>query len=601
MKPVIIYTLPDAIKQIADLQKTQVVLEGMLAQERLVYGRVTYEITTKNQALQEEVIQVNHELLQAQQMLVDKDSLIASLQEELARINEQMEEGLAKGWQLDQLRDMLFGKRSEKFVPSLGDTQAAIQQTLGADFDSQVVDAIVQEQTTGLQQSESPSNRNKKRCLPQKINRRPFARHLETVKTVVDYQGDKTGLKIFGKKVTVYYDFEPGKIVKRVDEHIQYIHTDGSGKIITPGVAPRIIERGQAGNALVAHMQTERFVYGMPYHRQLQRFERTLGFSFAPSTVNHWEQICYHKLKRLLKLLKKLIQQADYIKADETPLLYVNDIAKGKASRGWLWVFEAPRLKMILFEFSPSRGHQVPKELLKDFKGDLQTDGYSAYTTAFRDNEFVQLTACLIHIRRGFKAAQQQHREGVQEVLTWFNIIYKLEKQARTQGLGDEGRLAMRLKYTKPFFEKIKQWLDEQKQRNLPPDSPIAGAVNYALNRWDKLQRFFEDGKIDLDTNSTENAIRPVTIFRKNSLFAGNEHGGERAALFYSLLETCKLNHIDPYQYLKDVYDRIHDCPPTDLSTCYLLIGNKAGWVIKRHLPTHNIRSKNCYPHFCLP
>lgn len=558
MKPVIIYSLPDAIKEIASLKSKQAELEKALAQERSVYGRVTYELTTKNESLNQQVEEKDKEL-------TAKDHLIATLQEELARISEQMEEGLRKGWQLDQLRDILFGKRSEKFIPSPGDTQTAIQQTLGADFDSEVVAAIVQEQTVHQSSPEGPTNRNQKRCPPQKIKRRPFARHLETVKTIIDYTGDKTGWKVMGKKVTVYYDFEPGEIVKRVDEHIQYISTDGSGKIITPPVVPRIIERGQAGNALVAHVQTERFVYGMPYHRQQQRFERSLGFSFAPSTVNHWEQICYHKLKRLLKLLKKLIQQADYIKADETTLLYVNDVGKGKASRGWLWVFEAPQLKMILFEFAPGRGHQVPMEILKDFKGDLQTDGYSAYAKAFGDNELVRLSACLIHIRRGFKEAQKQHRKAVQEVLTWFNIIYKLEKQARTQGFSDEQRLAMRLKHTKPFVDRIKHWLDEQKQQNLPPDSPIARAVNYALNRWDKLQRFFEDGKIDLDTNSTENAIRPITIFRKNSLFAGNEHGAERAALFYSLLETCKLNNIDPYEYLKDVYDRIHDCPASGL------------------------------------
>lgn len=579
MKPVIIYSLPDAIKEIASLRSNQAELERSLTQERSVYGRVTYELTTKNESL-------TRLLEEKDKDLAAKDRLIETLQEELARVSEQMEEGLRKGWQLDQLRDILFGKRSEKFIPATGETQAAIQQTLGVDFDSEVVAAIVQEQTIPQPSAGGPTNRHNKRCPPQKIKRRPFARHLETVKTVVDYTGDKTGLKAMGKKVTVYYDFEPGKIVKRVDEHIQYIATDGSGKIITPPVAPRIIERGQAGNALVAHMQTERFVYGMPYHRQGQRFERSLGFSFAPSTVSHWEQICFHKLRRLLKLLKKLIQQADYIKADETPLLYVNDVGKGKASRGWLWVFEAPHLKMILFEFAPGRGHQVPMEILKDFKGDLQTDGYVAYVTAFGDNEFVRLSACLIHIRRGLKDAQKQHKELVHEVLTWFNIIYKLERQARAKGSSDEQRLAMRLKYTKPFVDKIKQWLDEQKQRNLPPDSPIAGAVNYALNRWDKLQRFFEDGKIDLDTNSTENAIRPITIFRKNSLFAGNEHGGERAALFYSLLETCKLNNIDPYEYLKDVYDRIHDCPASGL--IHLLPPYwKAGRLKKQEMPAN--------------
>ena len=158
MKPVIIYSLPDAIKEIASLKSKQAELEKALAQERSVYGRVTYELTTKNESLNQQVEEKDKEL-------TAKDHLIATLQEELARISEQMEEGLRKGWQLDQLRDILFGKRSEKFIPSPCDTQTAIQQTLGADFDSEVVAAIVQEQTVHQSSPEGPTNRNQKRCL----------------------------------------------------------------------------------------------------------------------------------------------------------------------------------------------------------------------------------------------------------------------------------------------------------------------------------------------------------------------------------------------------------------------------------------------------
>jgi transposase len=318
-------------------------------------------------------------------------------------------------------------------------------------------------------------------------------------------------------------------------------------------------------NRLLAHLHSERFVYYMPYYRQLQRFERTMGFSFAASTVDHWEEVCYKKLRRLLKLLKKMIQQAKYLKADETSLRYLHDVGKGKASTGWLWVFLAPELKLILFEFDPTRAHQVPQEILKDFKGDLQVDGLSSYTAAFKDNDDVTLLGCLVHIRRGFQKAQKQNKSLAGAVLTYFNIIYKIEAYADKQKLNDEQRLALRKKYTKPFLDKIKAWLLEQQSQDPVPDTPMAKAITYALNQWDRVQRFTDVATVDLDNNSVERAIRPITLFRKNSLFASNAHGGERAALYYSLVESCKLNGIDPFEYLHDVYNRLYDCPASEL------------------------------------
>ena len=571
MKPEIIYTLPDAIKQITVLQQAQTTINDTLIQERQVFSRIINELTAQVEGLNQENKSLNRQLHAAHEISLDKDKqleqkdeLIASLGQELARMREQMEEGLRKGWQLQELQQMLFGKRSERFIPDAGDTKIALQQTLGRDFDHPEVDAIIAEvnQPANLDVVVK-TNRHKKRYKPQENRKRRFATHIETQTTVVDYPGDKTGFKRMGKKTTTYYDFEPGKIIKRVEERLQYISEDGQ-RIVAPEVTPRMVEKGIVGNTLLAHMHSERFVYYVPYYRQLQRFERTMGLTFAASTVDGWEEMCYQKLRRLLKLHKRLLQRAKYIKADETTLRYVNDVGKGEASKGWLWVFLAPELKLILFEFHPTRAHNVPQEILKDFKGTLQVDGLSSYTAAFKDNDQVTLMGCLAHIRRGFKKAQKQNKALADEVLTYFNIIYRIEAYADKKQLDDEQRLLLRNKYTKSFLGKINDWLEKQRPLQ-PPDTPMAKAITYACNQWDRIQLLLQNGKIEPDNNSVERAIRPVTLFRKNSLFAGNEHGGERAALFYSLVETCKLNCIDPFEYLQDIYNRLHDCPANEL------------------------------------
>jgi transposase len=530
--------------------------------------------------LKDDNIALQRHLDQALAISIDKDEVIrsqgdqiAGLQQTIADMQEKMEEGIKKGWQLDELKRMLFGKRSERFIAEEQETKNAIQQTFGADFDATEIEDIIKEASKSkpsteehLQALKEKTSRKRKRHIGRKgKQRRPFATHIETKTVVIDTPGDKTGFKSMGVKRTIYYDYVPGKIVKVIEEHPQYISEDGEKIISAAPVKPRMVESGIVGNNLLAHMHTERFVYYVPYYRQLQRFQRTLGLSFAPSTVNHWEKVCYKKLLRLLKVFKRELLKADYIKADETSLKYVNDIGKGKASNGWLWIFYSPELKIILFEFHPTRGHEVPLEVLKGFKGTLQTDGLSSYETAFEDNEDVDLMGCLVHIRRGFEKSLKQNKALADEFLTLINIIYRIEAYATRKGLDKSGRLALRQRFSKRVLDKIKARLLEIQAQNLPPDSPIVKAVNYGLNQWHKLRHFLENGKIDPDNNSTERAIRPITLFRKNSLFAGNQHGGQRAALFYSLVETCKLNNIDPFEYFQDIYERLHDCPANEL------------------------------------
>ncbi|WP_322518454.1 IS66 family transposase [Chitinophaga sancti] len=570
MKPEIIYTLPEALEQVNALQLQKADLSNSLTQERHVFSRIIQELTTENTALKEEKDQLRRWLSNEQERGIDKDRRITSLEETIAEMQTALasktDEAQRKDWQLKELQEMLFGQRSEKFIPDAATTQTAIQQTLGEEFDKTEVEAIIEQTiastiTDTQTGTTSKTSRRKKRHKAHK-GRRPIPTHLETETIVYDIAGDKTGMKPMGKKVSVYYEIIPGKLIRKEEHHLQYKSADG--KIHCTPVQPRMIERGIVSNRLLAHLHSERFVYYMPYYRQQQRFERLTGVSFAASTIDHWEEVCYKKLKRLLKLLKKTIQTANYLKADETRLRYLHDEGQGKAANGWMWVFHAPEHKLVLFEFHPGRANDVPKEILKDFAGILQTDALSSYTAAFKENNKVTLMSCLAHIRRGFKKSQRQNKVLSDQVLVYFNIIYRIEAYAKRKHFTPDQRLALRQKYSKPFFDKIRSWLDEHKDKHVP-DSLLAKAITYANNQWDKLNILFLNGRIDVDNNTTENAIRPITLFRKNSLFASNEHGGERAALFYSLVETCKLNGIDPFEYLNDVYNRLHDCSAAEL------------------------------------
>lgn len=506
-------------------------------------------------------------LSQKEEQLLGLQAIIEQLKQVQQELLAKVEEGIQKGWQLEEFTNMLFGKKSERFTQYSDDVKQGQQLSLGAAFETGDVDAVIaasrartaEEQQKEQQTTQPKSNRHNKRHVVRTGKRRQY--NVEVVVVEKDYEGDKEGLKYIGSKVTEVYDYQPGKFVKTQTKYKKYI--DQAGKIYKAAVPPRIIEKGRVSNRLVANVHVDKFVYSIPYERQIKKMQR-LGMSLAASTVNGWEEICYQKLKRLLKLFKRVINQQDYLQMDEVPIQFVNDVGKGKCSSGYFWVVNAPRQKLVLFEFNPSRGSVVPQELLKDFKGKLQCDGLSSYKTAFRDNEQVQLLACLAHIRRGFFKARKHNLELAKYFLNETRIIYDIEAYCKHKQLTDNEIVEVRIQYIKPILDSIKEWLISNRN-SVTPDSPTGKAFTYACNHWHLMYGYLYEGKLLPDNNGAERAIRPVTLYRKNSLFAGNEHGAHRAALYFSLLETCKLNNIDPFEYLCDVYDRIYDCPANEL------------------------------------
>ncbi|QHS58333.1 IS66 family transposase [Chitinophaga agri] len=574
MRPELITSITDALQQVSTLTMANAYLSESVSRERITFGKIIYDLNNQLEAKQEECVKLNKYFHQAHKIMLDREQIIKDLEERIlilekanAEMREKAEAGLRKEVQLREFCDILMGKKSEKFIPESAVVNVAIQQTLGAEFDVQELEEIISVAVTPacVQQANHEiikGNRKRKRYQAH-LGRRVQPSWLEVQTETIDISIDKTGLKPTGKKVTTFYDYPPGKIIKVQQEHLQYINDEK--QIICEPVKPRMVEKGTAGNRLLAYLHSRRFGYRDPYYRQLRFIKNTTGVDFAASTVDGWEEICYKKLQRLLRCLWKVIMQSKYIKADKTKLKYLSDVGKGKPSNGWLWVFLSPEHKLVLFEFNPSRSQHIPAEVLKDFKGILQTDGLGSYTAAFKNNDEVTMMSCLVHIRRGFRKAEAYDKKLVAEVLTLFNVIYRIEAYADKNKSTPDQRLQLRQKYTVQFLNKIKSGLLHQQNQGHLPGTPIAKAVNYALGQWPRLRAFTENGYVDPDNSGAERVIRPVTIFHKNLMFAGNEHGAERVALFYSLIESCHLNNIDPFTYLCDIYDSLHDCPANQL------------------------------------
>jgi hypothetical protein len=214
---------------------------------------------------------------------------------------------------------------------------------------------------------------------------------------------------------------------------------------------------------------------------------------------------------------------------------------------------------MALFDYRQGRGGEAPRQMLHDFKGHLQTDGYTVYDF-FKEKEGVTLLHCMAHARRMFYEAQLNDLPRATYALEQFGMLYAIERTAKEQGLSHAQRLALRKEQALPVLQSLGKWMREQYVQTLPK-STIGKALGYSIERWDQLMIYTTDGKLNIDNNPVENSIRPIAIGRKNYLFAGSHEAAQRSAMLYSLLGTCKLNGINPFLWLRDVLQRIPTHP----------------------------------------
>ena len=442
------------------------------------------------------------------------------------------------------LKKVLFGQKRERFVPEKNDDQLTF---LGLPVSSEPLS-----ETEKITYSRRKQNQKKKHP-----GRNPFPANLPRRDIFIEPEEDTTGMKKIGNEVTEELEYQPAKIYVNRYIRPKYARPADEGVII--GLLPtRPIEKGGAGPGLLAHIAISKFVDHIPLYRQLQQFGR-LGIDIADSTIKGWNRGTAELIAPLAELMRKQVLKSGYLMVDETTIKVQDRAIKGKNHLGFYWVYHDPLLKRIFFDYRKGRGKEGPNQTLKNFKGYLQTDGYAGYNELGKKKDVTPL-GCMAHARRLFKDAYDNDAERAEWILHHIQLLYKIEKYARESLMTHEKRHEERQRNSTVVMDVIKKWLVAESQ-NVLPKSPIGKAITYMLNQWPRLEKYLEDGQLEIDNNLVENAIRPIALGRKNYLFAGSHDGAKRAADLYTIMANAKLQGVEPFNYLRDILTRLPDHP----------------------------------------
>jgi hypothetical protein len=332
-------------------------------------------------------------------------------------------------------------------------------------------------------------------------------------------------------------------------------------KVVQAPAPERPIARGLAGAGLLAHVLVAKYADHTPLYRQADIYARE-GVELDRSTLADWVGGASRLLAPLLDALRKHVISAEKLHADDTPVPVLAP-GRGRTKTGRLWAYvrddrpaASPQPPAVWFAYTPDRKGEHLDRHLAGFKGTLQADGYAGFGRLYEGGQVVE-AACWAHVRRKFHDLfEAHHSPTAAEALQRIGALYAIEAEIR--GKPPDERQREREARSRPLLNSLHQWLREQRQL-LSRKSDTTAAINYALTRWDALVRFCSDGRIEIDNNAAERALRAVALGRRNYLFAGSDAGGERAAALYSLLGTAKLNGIDPEAYLRQVLERIGD------------------------------------------
>ncbi|MEM9835792.1 MAG: IS66 family transposase [Bacteroidota bacterium] len=467
-----------------------------------------------------------------------------------AALAEKQEQIDALRHELDQLKRMIFGTKSERIAP------------------------------TPAPESEKETITYQRRKRPTKAHpgRAKLPDHLPVRQVTIEPDEDTSGMVRIGQDVARKLEFRPGTL-----EIVEYIRpryarpeqdqNDDLRTIVQAAAPDQVLPKSIAGAGLLTQIMIAKYVDHLPLYRQQQMFKRDIDYEVSSSTLGDWFSSGCTLLEPLYVALIKQVLEATYLQGDESRITVLergDDKKKDKSHRypakarkvhlGYMWVFRNPVAGGVLFVYRPGRGANVLNETLADFKGKLQSDGYSAYTAYLKKHEGAELVSCLAHIRRKFFDARKNDPELADQALRACWYLYYIEDKCRDRVVSPEVRQRMRRRYAEPVYEIFLNWVNENLPRSLPK-SGIGKALGYAANHLPRLGHYLEDGRIEIDNNKIENKIRPLALGRKNYMFAGSRKGAERAAMMYSFLATCKEHEVNPREWLKDVLLHINDHP----------------------------------------
>ncbi len=358
-----------------------------------------------------------------------------------------------------------------------------------------------------------------------------------------------------GVETTERIERVPAQYYLDVQRRHKYACPCKQGSAITTRAEPGVVAGGVFGISFAVDVAISKFLAHLPLYRQAMLLRRDHGIEVSSSTLA--DQIA-HLTDRLVPVYWAVIaelKRLGYVQADETP---IRVLAPGKCRQGWIWTYSNPK-GPVVFEFRRGRGRDGPLEFLAGFEGAIQHDGYAVYDLVSAALHLIQY-GCWAHARRHFEEARGKAQSRADRVIALIQALYRVEAEARERGLDAEARRALRQEKSRPVLATVKQVLDHM-SGTLRPKHPLAQAVEYVRSRWEILTRYVDDGRIEIDTNLAENSLRPVALLRNNSLFAGSDEGGVRAAILLTLIGTVLRLGANPREYLVWALEQSWDAP----------------------------------------
>ena len=462
--------------------------------------------------------------------------------------------------QMRVLKSAIYGRKSEQYSKEDG-----IQACLFNEAEAALETSPESNKTEEITIAAHKRAKGGRRALPPELPRVEVIHDLTESEKICDCSKEMTRI---GSEVSEKLDIVPAKIQVQKDIRYKYAcsscegaESDGGAVKIAPA-APQLIPQSIATPGLLAYILTSKYADSLPLYRQERIFER-LGVDISRATMANWVIHVGKRCDRLIELLWQEIRSGPLVNIDETHVQVLNEPGRSNTSKSYMWVFRGGDVERpaLVFQYEPSRSGKIPQECLAGYKGYIQTDGYAGYDVLGERNGIVHM-GCWVHVRRKFLEVIKARPKGSKKngnadvAITYIRNIYAIEKDADERALSADGRYQLRQEKSVPLLREFRKWLEDISSKT-PPQGLLGKAISYALKQWVRLERYTDDGRLRPDNNLAENAIRPFVVGHKNWMFAGHPRGASASATIYSLIETAKANGLEPYRYLRFLFERL--------------------------------------------
>ncbi len=405
------------------------------------------------------------------------------------------------------------------------------------------------------------SDKERSKSSPQpRVARLP--ENLPVVEEVIDPEPVKAqpeAWRCIGQEVSEQLDYEPGRFLKRRVVRRKYVpKTNPDGVPVIAALPERLLDRSLPAPGLLAQIVVGKYCDHLPLYRQEQIYQQRHGVNLPRQSLTRWVELAADWLKPIYQHIRTGVMGGGYVQVDETPVDYLAP-GHGTTKQGYLWTCSRPGGD-VFYRWETSRAAECLGNIIPvDFKGTVQCDGYSAYRAfANRRNGTIELAGCWAHVRRKFHEALEQSPKTAGWMMRQIQHLYRVEASLREQRAGPRLRQAVRAHQSRPIVQRLQRALLRLKSggKHLP-QSLLGIALDYALGQWKTLEVYLADGRVEIDNNLVENAIRPTALGKKNWLFVGEAGAGDRGAILYTIIECCRRRGFDPYTYLREVLTRL--------------------------------------------